>query len=330
MSAPEKLTRDQFRTKVFERDKNVCVVPGCGAKAADAHHVIERACWLKDDPFPGGYLMENGASLCEPHHIAAEEGHIPPQALRHWLDLGTVLPQYFDPAKLYDKWGNEIRPAVGTTKFPKTPYLTFSPTADQSDRQIDTSRLVGKPLVLKVKMDGSNAGLTREKVAARNGDRADHPSFGPLKAYHAQIRRIIPEQTILFGEWLFARHSIPYVGPLALPHHFLVFDVYDQREQLFWGWDEVVRFCGKNGLHTVPAIGTGQTFEKEYQLVRAVSQRADEVVRLGHEGVVVRSVYPVHYTQFADNSGKWVRESHIQTDEHWKRQQIVKNEVKGR
>ena len=129
-------------------------------------------------------------------------------------------------------------------------------------------------------------------MAARNGDRADHPSFGPLKAYHAQIRRIIPEQTILFGEWLFARHSIPYVGPLALPHHFLVFDVYDQREQLFWGWHEVVR--------------------------------------LGHEGVVVRAVYPVHYTQFADNSGKWVRESHIQTDEHWKRQQIVKNEVKGR
>ena len=41
------LTRDEFRNKVFERDRRRCVI--CGATnfdaRLDAHHIIERRLW---------------------------------------------------------------------------------------------------------------------------------------------------------------------------------------------------------------------------------------------------------------------------------------------
>jgi hypothetical protein len=300
------LTRDQFRTQVFARDKHLCVVPGCTAKAVDSHHIVERACWTKGDPNPEGYLLANGASLCETHHIHAEKNYYPPQALRNWLNLPTVLPACFDPAKLYDKWGNEIAPAVNG-KYPKTPYLPFSPTADE-DKAVALADLVGKPLVVTVKMDGSNVTLTREKVAARNGDTAHPPEFDPLKALHAGFRHAIPDNVLVYGEWLFARHTIAYEGGLALPSPLLILAVYDQMQQLFWSWSETVTFAAQLGFPTVPLIGGGvKTFDAEWRLTRGVVELAEQAVKAGHEGVVVRNIYPFHFTQFGENTGKYVR-----------------------
>lgn len=64
---PAKLhTRDEFREKVFSRDNSLCVI--CGKPAKDAHHIIERRLFTD-----GGYYLDNGASLCETHHILAEQ-----------------------------------------------------------------------------------------------------------------------------------------------------------------------------------------------------------------------------------------------------------------
>ena len=70
------LTRDEFRTSVFERDGYKCVI--CGEEAVlnengipknlDAHHIIERRLWGESQ----GYFIENGATLCTKHHLEAE------------------------------------------------------------------------------------------------------------------------------------------------------------------------------------------------------------------------------------------------------------------
>lgn len=69
------LSRDVFRESTFERDKHKCVI--CGAKAQDAHHIIERRLW--DD---GGYYIDNGASLCGEHHIMAEQTTLSVEEIR--------------------------------------------------------------------------------------------------------------------------------------------------------------------------------------------------------------------------------------------------------
>ena len=331
MQPPEEkdslLTRVDFRTKVFERDRNRCIVPGCGNSADDPHHIIERRVWLKEDQFPEGYLLNNGASLCKDHHVHAEKGFFPPQALRHWLDLPTILPKLLNPLKIYDKWGNEI-PSVGPkiVKYPKTPYLPFSPSVDREDKCIDLQLLLDKPLIVTKKMDGSCVTLDKDHVGARNAHTAYHPSFNLLKAEHARIKDVIPANVQIFGEWLFAQHSISYKDNLALKSYLQVFAIYDQYQELFWDWLSVESFCTHRGLNVVPIIGE-MSFRTTWELTATITKIAEDVISTGHEGVVVKSIYPFHYTQFAENTCKYVRQGHIQTDKHWSRQQIVKNQL---
>lgn len=321
------MTRDEFTQGVFSRDNHLCVVPGCGKSAADAHHILERKLWLQDDPHPEGYLLDNGASLCEQHHIHAEAGHFPPEALRRWLCLETVLPRQLDPTRLWDKWGKEIdRAAWGSPKYPRTPYFNFSESQDEEDGYIDNSLLLNKPLVITLKMDGSNVNLNRERVAARNGQYATHPSFDYLKSLHAGFRYNIPEGIQLFGEWLFARHSIVYEGRKSLPSYLMIFAIYQSEGQLFWGWNEVKEFCEANGFTMAPEIGSAY-FDAEWKMIKAVTSFSQQVIDLGHEGLVVKSAYPFHFTQHPQNVAKIVRPNHVQTDQHWSQQEVVRNEL---
>jgi hypothetical protein len=320
------MTRDEFTQGVFARDEHTCIVTGCEREAVDAHHLMDRALWLKDDPYPEGYHLDNGASLCEQHHLDAEHGCFPPQALRHWLKLPTILPQQFDHAKIWDKWGKEVPRAV-LEKYPRTPYFNFSETQDEEDGYIDTSLLLNKPLVATLKMDGSNVTLTREKVAARNGQYASHPSFDYLKSLHAGFRNLIPPGVKLFGEWLFARHSIVYAEKLALSSYLQIFAMYDIGTELFLGWDEVTEFCSSNGFCQAVAVACGDRCAKEWALVEAISNLAKAVVAIGHEGLVVKNAFPFHFSQHADNVAKIVRPNHVQTTSHWSQMAIVKNEV---
>lgn len=66
MSFEKKLRRQRFRDSVFKRDKDKCKT--CGLKAVDAHHITNR-----NDIPNGGYVKENGISLCADCHIKAEE-----------------------------------------------------------------------------------------------------------------------------------------------------------------------------------------------------------------------------------------------------------------
>jgi len=63
----KQLVRFNFRISVFKRDNYVCVI--CGRKAQDAHHITNR-----NEMPNGGYVKENGISLCHACHIQAERG----------------------------------------------------------------------------------------------------------------------------------------------------------------------------------------------------------------------------------------------------------------
>jgi predicted restriction endonuclease len=96
------MTRDEFRNAVFERDNHRCVI--CNEQAVDAHHIMERRLWPD-----GGYYLNNGASLCEEHHIEAEKTNISTEEIRKSAGIEVILlpPHLYDDAE-YDTWGNEI------------------------------------------------------------------------------------------------------------------------------------------------------------------------------------------------------------------------------
>ena len=94
------LTRDEFRERVFNRDNYKCVVPNCKNKAKDAHHIIERKLW-KD----GGYYLDNGASLCEIHHVLAERNKIVPRTIREYCKIYNItVSDSLNSKKEYTKW----------------------------------------------------------------------------------------------------------------------------------------------------------------------------------------------------------------------------------
>lgn len=353
---PTLLTRDEFRAAVFERDDKTCVVPGCGyAQEVEAghevevvaHHIIERRLWTAAGE-EAGYFVENGATLCPFHHLwGAETCTLQPDILRYWAEIeDVVLPSGWDPSQRYDKWGVVLKlPNRERIKYPSTPYLPMSPGAEENDINLpDLKPFLHQPLSITIKMDGGNTLLTRDLVAARNGHSADHASFDWLKAAHAGFAKQIPEGVQIFGENLYAKHSIHYTGKLQLTSLFQVFAVYDQNEGIFGSWPHVEQAAKAIGFPTVPVLEYGKDYDNENDLRARLMKLAKDVIARGHEGLVVRTGYPFPYANFEgyetrnSNNGetwkvnaiaKYVRENHVQSDDgHWSHDPIVKNEVR--
>jgi hypothetical protein len=254
---------------------------------------------------------------------------IPPQAIRRTLGLPVVpevLPPGLESAIDYDLWGNPLKmPPRVAIKYPKTYFLPFSPTLD-SRHVTDSDNFLGIPLVITTKMDGNCVMLDSEKVAARNGDTANLPTFDYLKAIHAGLRPMIPPGIRIFGEWLYGRVTIPYEGPLALPGYLQLFGAFDVAYRTFVGWDEVVDIARLLGVPTVPVVAKA-SYNEPWRLVSELSRMAAEVVKAGHEGMVVRSATPFHYGQFKSLMAKYVREGHNQGEDAFMTGPLTRNEL---
>lgn len=102
MSAAKKKIREAFRTSVFARDRNRCrrcdaLPPGIDPTGfLDAHHITDR-----NEMPNGGYVKENGISLCPSCHEKAEVFH----------STGTALPGWH-PSDLYKEIGSSYELAV--------------------------------------------------------------------------------------------------------------------------------------------------------------------------------------------------------------------------
>lgn len=106
------LSREEFKTMVFDRDNHTCVF--CDKPAVDAHHIIDRA--LFSD---GGYYLNNGASVCEQHHWACEKTDISVEDVRLACGITSIIvPEGVDSTLSYDKWLNVINSDGSRTRGP--------------------------------------------------------------------------------------------------------------------------------------------------------------------------------------------------------------------
>jgi predicted restriction endonuclease len=76
VSRSKKAVRAAFRAAVFERDGHRCRVCGDPSEPLDAHHITSR-----EEMPAGGYVLENGISLCPRDHERAEAGEFEPERL---------------------------------------------------------------------------------------------------------------------------------------------------------------------------------------------------------------------------------------------------------
>lgn len=129
-------------------------------------------------------------------------------------------------------------------KYPRTQHIEGSglQPGDEDMGVVPFRALAGRYLVVEEKMDGANSAVSFSPeghllLQSRGhylvgGEREKH--FHLLKAwatrYTAELRDVLTDRYIMYGEWLYAKHSIFYTN---LPHYFLEFDLYDKVQDEF-------------------------------------------------------------------------------------------------
>jgi hypothetical protein len=219
---------------------------------------------------------------------------------------------------------------MDSPKYNRTFHLPWSPGGTSDDKiAASVESLLNRPLVITEKMDGSNTSLETDGCFARtHSGPPNHPSFDALKALHAIIKYSIPEGIQVFGEWCFALHSISYD---TLPSYFLAFGIRDLGSSTpYWfSWSDLEAWTKDMGLTTVPLLWSGSVAsEEELQAITESLVKEPSAHGATREGVVVRVASDFNDTDFSKSVMKWVRKDHVQTSEHWKDQEIIRNKLK--
>jgi len=200
-------------------------------------------------------------------------------------------------------------------KYPRTPHLPWSEGCTNDDKKLNsTDHFKGKMVVVTEKMDGENTNIGKDYYHARSLDGNHHNSQSYVKNIASKIQHMLLPEERVCGENLFAKHSIYYDN---LEDYFLYFSIWNN--DYCKPWDITLGMCSCMGLNSVPVIYRGRYDEK---LIKAIK------IKDNMEGYVVRLEDGFGYNEFDKSVAKFVRRDHVQTDSHWKSQQIVKNKLK--
>ena len=131
-------------------------------------------------------------------------------------------------------------------KYPRTPHLRGSRLqAGDSADDVPYAALAGRQIVVEEKLDGANAALSfagdgslllqsrghylqTDQMGGRERQFNAYKQWA--RAHEAALMQLLDDRFIVFGEWLYAKHSLYYD---ALPHWFCEFDVWDRSAQQF-------------------------------------------------------------------------------------------------
>ena len=126
------------------------------------------------------------------------------------------------------------------------------------------SFLKNSTFVIEEKVDGANIGLSTDEnftIRAQNRSHfvnsSTHKQFSTLDTWigeHSEdLYKILSPlgKFILFGEWLFAKHSIHYT---KLPSLFLAFDIFDVEKKEYLDVGSRNAILNKTRIQTVPTI----------------------------------------------------------------------------
>jgi len=181
----------------------------------------------------------------------------------------------------------------------------------------ECQQLLNGKVTITEKMDGANVGIVRyrdtfhlQKRGSLVGD-SEHAQFNFFKAWSYQnYDKImqIPKGTVLYGELMYAKHTIFYD---RLPDYFLAFAWLNKGSNRYYKWDEMKTLCDNIGFHTVPLLHQGYVDRMElFDMIPDVSNygstMAEGIVVWNHKkgmrGKVVRS----EFQKFMDNEGHWM------------------------
>lgn len=230
------------------------------------------------------------------------------------------------------------------TKYPRTPHLFGSKGTDDDKHlsEVESDEFIADDsLIVEEKIDGTNVGIhfsvDGEMMLQCRGHlitEGMHPQYDLFKQWAAVKRNVLEERIenrfIMFGEWVYARHSVFY---RQLTHYFFEFDIYDKENEAFLDLEQRLNLLEGTGIETVPVVQTGSvkrsdldklvgpsTFDSQFD--NPTTQRTDNLM----EGLYVRTESDGVVTGRA----KFVRPEFVEKikqSTHWQHQQMVPNKL---
>lgn len=233
-------------------------------------------------------------------------------------------------------------PMVGFYKFPRTTHLVNFGSASRDDlvfTEADAAGFLavkpGNTLSLEEKIDGANLGFSIDpstgEIRAQNRSHYVHSKYHQQFAqlnnwiyqHQADLRSVLDGgKRILFGEWMYARHSIPYT---QLPDLFVAFDIYDIRTGKFLSRRRFHDILSHTSISIVPTLNA--PLPKTVDDIKKLMRRSSEF-ELGYdiEGIYFR--IDDDSTGFLKERAKVVRADFICGNDHWSKGMIQLNQIK--
>lgn len=124
-------------------------------------------------------------------------------------------------------------------KYPRTQHIEGS-GIQRGDEDLDVVSLrefAGRHLIVEEKMDGANSAISFSKDGRLQLQSRGHyltggereRQFHLLKTwahrYTLELREALADRYVMYGEWLYAKHTVFYTD---LPHYFMEFDILDK------------------------------------------------------------------------------------------------------
>ena len=218
-------------------------------------------------------------------------------------------------------------------KFPRTQHIINIGGASVDDRILDKqgydSFMTDNDVFIAEKVDGAQLGISIDesyKILVQNRSHyvnsKSHSQFEKLDKWimdnNQSLYEILDEDTILFGEWLYAKHSISYDN---LPDYFLAFDLYNKKKKLFYNRDILVEKLKDSSIHYVREMYRGK-IKDQSQLLKMIEEKS-----IYTDGRVEGIYLKIFEGDYVKSRCKLVRNDFICGNEHWTKGGIQKNKL---
>lgn len=152
-------------------------------------------------------------------------------------------------------------------KYPRTIHVQGSGIQrGDSKETMPLDDLLDKNLIIEEKLDGANSGISfidgDLKLQSRGHILLGGPrekQFSILKSWaqtwETELYSILEERFVMFGEWMYAKHSVFYD---QLPHYFMEFDIFDKETREFLSTDRRHEILKNSPVKSVPVIFRGK------------------------------------------------------------------------
>lgn len=148
--------------------------------------------------------------------------------------------------------------------------------------------------MVEEKLDGSNSGVSFDEQGSLILQSRGHVlTGGPRERQFNLFKRwashhlatlwdLLGQRYVMYGEWVYARHTIAYD---QLPHFFLEFDVWDRERAEFLSTDRRKSMFAGAPIVSVPVLATGvvESLEPYIGISRCSSSETMEGLYLKHE-----------------------------------------------